>query len=472
MNTSTEDNHELSGGHDTSVNTLDVALQNITLSGKGNKYIASNQSVQHLHTDNGQKPCNCNRCGKSCSRPSGHQNHLTCHRGMTSHKCKVCKKYTVHKTGLSCHRCIQKKMKPQKCNPQEKRFPTQHAATPQKKMYSTKRAAHSSGQKRKSPYKCHLCSRCFEQTDKLRGHLLSHSRQKRTKSTTYWKVTQMNQPANTGEEQHGSNTSNINVKQLHGQKRHIHINNTIGEPCMCSVCSKSFARPGNMPCHTSTHPGKVPYNCKDCEKSFVSSGALAQHKRIHTKQKSYKCEFCDKSFKGPNGLSQHKCVHTGKNLHTCSQCGKSFRKLYFLKKHMFSHTREKQHKCWFCDNSFPDVLKLKSHLRIHESCEVCVKSLESKHMCDDHMHTAKKIHKCRICEKLFQKKGHLGEHMRKHTGEKPFKCKVCEKAFISSSDMKRHVRTHTGEKPYKCQICNKAFSQSANRRNHMDIHHS
>ena len=121
---------------------------------------------------------------------------------------------------------------------------------------------------------------------------------------------------------------------------------TGGNPCICSVCDKSFIRAEHLFRHMKIHTGEKLFKCSECTKSFFEPGNWKTHMRIHTGEKPYSCTTCAKSFILAGDLTRHMRIHTGEKPYRCSECTKSFTRSCSLKRHMMRmHTWERMYPC-------------------------------------------------------------------------------------------------------------------------------
>lgn len=112
--------------------------------------------------------------------------------------------------------------------------------------------------KRKS---CHKCSYCGILTSDLTNHLLTHQKNKPTK-------TQMSQ-------------------------------DEIPEgPFSCTMCERNFLTDGGLRVHIASHTREKNFVCPVCNKSCAYKYTLSSHLRIHgIYQEIFSCDICDKTFR-------------------------------------------------------------------------------------------------------------------------------------------------------------------------------
>jgi KRAB domain-containing zinc finger protein len=204
---------------------------------------------------------------------------------------------------------------------------------------------------------------------------------------------------------------------------------------------------------TAASAVKKSFKCSFCSKTFRNSFAFTRHVRVHTGERPYSCSLCGKSFSRPGGLKTHCCtvassmqVATIENAsdpveelpYSCLVCGKSFKHPEYLKSHYISthsgrlnsisnvegEATERSKMCPFCAQTFHDFLALRKHVRAHSE---------------------EKCHSCSLCDKKISRLGNLKIHLRVHTGEKPNCCPLCARSFNDPSGLRRHVRSHTAK---------------------------
>ncbi|XP_038605791.1 zinc finger protein 2-like [Tachyglossus aculeatus] len=367
---------------------------------------------QRINT--GERPYNCNECGKAYTNPSSLWRHKRVHTGKEPFKCNKCGKTFGESPSLREHKKTHTGEKLYKCNECGKAF-----------SYSSYLRVHARSHTGEKPYKCNECGKAFRHLSSFIVHQRIH----------------------TGE-----------------------------RPYKCNVCGKSFYNTSHLKVHNRIHTEEKSHKCNECGKAFGNSSSLRQHKRVHTAEKPCKCNECGKAFTQRSYLSIHQRIHTGEKPYKCNQCGKAYIDTSSLWKHKRVHDVKKPSKCNECGKTFTHCSYLSIHQRIHTGekpykCGECGKAFVDSSSLGKHkkVHT-KKPFKCNECGKAFRISSSLKEHMRTHAGEKPYKCKECGKAYSYSSCVRLHMKSHTGEKPYKCNECGKAFSRLSYVNVHQRIH--
>ncbi|XP_032670833.1 zinc finger protein 2 homolog isoform X2 [Odontomachus brunneus] len=371
-------------------------------------YHSKKDLLNHItQSHEGQLLFQCFMCDKMYERWSGLEIHEATHRLDKPYLCDLCGKSFKHSNFLRCHKrshLDESKKKRHVCEICEKAFRSRFHLKEHKNQHE--------GNK---PYTCEQCGKAFHKRMQLRQHKLSH-----------------------------------------GLNKYI-----------CSICSATFNRKGNMSAHIKRHNNESEvYTCSVCAYKCKSMSELKMHRKNHTeeeivdsiKKKStdkeiWRCNVCNKVFLKHTILINHERTHKNDKTYVeCDECGKNLANKNSLMYHKKSfHLKEKLHMCQYCGHSFVS----KEGRLIHER-----------------KHTGECPYICQLCNARYRGSSNLSQHMKIHTGHKPHKCNYCNKGFIRKNALTVHERIHTGVKPYPCEICGRCFSQKNDMLKHIKTHNS
>ncbi|GAB6018717.1 hypothetical protein CHUAL_000393 [Chamberlinius hualienensis] len=232
----------------------------------------------------------------------------------------------------------------------------------------------------------------------------------------------------------------------------------------CTKCQYQGCNLQQIHDHLETAHGGLVQKCKLC--LFIT---LEKNKLIdHFKEKHPKCicPTCNFMVEQPFTLRRHMQKHITSRT-TCTICGKTYKDRYIMRIHMrMVHMPAKvQFECPLCKKKFNRKAHLGRHLRTHNpakqyKCSKCdyrgtEKSDVTKHSL---IHEEPK-HSCEVCGHSFRHLRNKEIHMKRHTGQKDYKCGVCDFYSYTFTDIRKHIdRKHSADpNTLVCTKCGQAF---------------
>ncbi|XP_052873126.1 zinc finger protein 45-like [Anopheles cruzii] len=221
----------------------------------------------------------------------------------------------------------------------------------------------------KQSYACPKCAKVFVNRGNLLNHLETHTNEKSyscdicSKSFKYNVQLRLHMRIHTGERPHKCEICNRGFSQLSNLRSHRKTHSKV-KPYKCHLCLKSFTVLDNLTAH-SAKCLKDKFRCTLCSKSFAKEGNLLSHLQSHSEgivEKMFKCEMCPKSFKNKEDWKRHVRVHTGEKPYTCDICSKGFAQKANLLSHRKTHLKPTVvFKCDRCDRTFRSQKVLEVH---------------------------------------------------------------------------------------------------------------
>ncbi|XP_050081449.1 zinc finger protein 227-like [Anopheles maculipalpis] len=222
----------------------------------------------------------------------------------------------------------------------------------------------------KQSYNCPKCAKVFVNKGNLLNHLETHTNEKSyacdicTKTFKYNVQLRLHMRIHTGERPHKCEICNRGFSQLSNLRSHRKTHSKV-KPYKCHLCLKSFTMLDNLTAH-SAKCLKDKFRCTLCSKSFAKEGNLLSHLQSHTDgivEKMFKCEMCPKSFKNKEDWKRHVRVHTGEKPYTCDICSKGFAQKANLLSHRKTHLKPNVvYKCERCARTFRSQKVLQLHV--------------------------------------------------------------------------------------------------------------
>ncbi|XP_052231983.1 zinc finger protein 236-like isoform X2 [Dreissena polymorpha] len=307
------------------------------------------------------------------------------------------------------------------------------------------------------PFKCHICSKAFNQKGALQLHILGRHTDKKPHTCQF---------CDQGFAQKGNLRAHI--KRVHTLSEQTDVNVSVYK---CSECSCMFKKLGSLNAHLSrVHTQLDPEAEKllSKKKKFLESdadgtGDVIQQLLELSETGAGPVKAADSTNKEAglgedilqqalenSGVPSTDKTEDGKAGGTLSVMHVRDSATGLIKKHYIRKVENTVfHLCAFCQKEFKKPSDLIRHTRIHSH---------------------EKPYRCTQCFRAFAVKSTLMSHLRIHTGTKQFKCAVCDKNFSTHGSLKIHLRLHTGQKPYDCELCAKKFRTAAHMRTHMASH--
>ncbi|KAG1679713.1 Histone H4 transcription factor [Nymphon striatum] len=236
----------------------------------------------------------------------------------------------------------------------------------------------------------------------------------------------------------------------------------------CPTCGSLFTNRTKLYDHIKrqTIPKEGGFICTSCDKSFVSERLLKAHSRNHVYR--YSCPLCKFFATSYGNLESHlRFRHSDVRTFKCKECPKSYKSLQSLKLHEEVHLPVRCFKCSEedCDYSTGSYSKLVRHYRIsHWTRQTEIVEMNSVEILSKH--DEKRVHICAKYKAPYSDGGaqsiNSGLIGRKSMDVGESDIKRLRSYHISN--MNRDARLSKG---YQCHLCSKVYARGQNLTTHL-----
>ena len=328
--------------------------------------------------------------------------------------------------------------------------------------------------------KCHICGKVFNDSTRIKRHLLSHSDKKPYKC----------------------NLCGWGFHQKTNMERHLASHTSEGEGHPCYHCNSWFTTKSVLSLHLrEAHGGRANVKPKveeEAEQDLKPSPSPAPEKDQRVKAESdlaedcdmshLTCNICGKTFVKKTNLKHHLMLHRGEKPWKCHICGWRFVQKCNLKKHIETHNTG-MYKCPHCDIKFASKGAVNGHLSLahsnltpsgptgpnppeeEEEAEIPEPEGILKRMMTGEGGGQYQAGSIVITPKTVPNIPQLSPPRVEISPSRTYVCPKCPKLFTSKKEFESHVLVHnSGLKKYACPVCGLRFHLLHNMKRHLLNH--
>uniref|UniRef100_H3BDA5 Zinc finger protein 142 n=1 Tax=Latimeria chalumnae TaxID=7897 RepID=H3BDA5_LATCH len=276
--------------------------------------------------------------------------------------------------------------------------------------------------------------------------------------------------------------------------------------CVCPICKKEFALPGELKEHFRGHHSgpQLAFTCGEGGCSFTTEERKQFHSHLkHAHEVTpVPCphHFCSLLFSSRQEMELHCRNHSPFH---CSHCNFVSSNVKLFWQHRKRHAKPLEGRLR-ADPSVPALDELIQEESMEEEeegpCHKCKRPLrddgvgesESSKGDDGIGETVKnnppgqrrfkgdveegtehlfRTHMCPECKRCFKKRTHLVEHLHLHFPDPSLQCPNCQKYFTSKSKLKIHLMREMGQKAHRCPLCDYSSVEKNALNRHMASMH-